>query len=306
LAEELGLVLDVAAGAAERARPKTFTHRLEKTVTFSPSLFVKSSIAALAFLFLVVTGCNSAHKVDTGHVGLKVRFGKVVSPALPADLYFVNPFTTDVVQLDTRVLSWQAKTEAYSRDVQKSTVFFTLNYRLDPAKVPQVYREVGTEWSGKLVGQVVHEEIEREMGQHIAVDVVSVRDQVAREIETNVTRILGARSVLVTSLQITNIDFTPEFERSVEAKVFAQQSAIEEQNRTKQIEEKARQQIATATGNAQATVLNAEAEAKSIKIRSEALANNPKLVEWEAVQKWNGVLQVTMLVTATPFINLGK
>jgi regulator of protease activity HflC (stomatin/prohibitin superfamily) len=163
---------------------------------------------------------------------------------------------------------------------------------------------VGEDWSEKLVGQVVHEEIEREMGQHNAVDVVGTRDTVAREIETNVKRILGARSVIVTSMQITNIDFTTEFEKSVEAKVIAQQTAIEEQNRTKQIEEKARQQIATAQGNAQATVLNAEAEAKSIKIRSEALANNPKLVEWEAVQKWNGVLPQYSMGGAVPFINL--
>ena len=76
--------------------------------------------------------------------------------------------------------------------------------------------------------------------------------------------------------------------------MIAQQKAIEEQNRTKQIEEQARQKV-----------LSAEAEAKSMQIRAEALEQNAKLVEWEAVQKWNGVLPQYMLGSGTtPFINL--
>jgi len=80
----------------------------------------------------------------------------------------------------------------------------------------------------------------------------------------------------------------------VEQKVIAQQKAIEEQNRTKQIEEQARQKV-----------LSAEAEAKSMQIRAQALEQNAKLVQWEAVQKWNGVLPQYMLGgSAVPFINL--
>ena len=48
-----------------------------------------------------------------------------------------------------------------------------------------------------------------------------------------------------------------------------------------------------------------EAEAKSMQIRAEALEQNAKLVEWEAVQKWNGVLPQYMLGNGTmPFLNL--
>jgi regulator of protease activity HflC (stomatin/prohibitin superfamily) len=79
----------------------------------------------------------------------------------------------------------------------------------------------------------------------------------------------------------------------VEAKMVAIQKAIEEKNRTVQIDEQAKQ-----------TVLKAEAEAKSMQIRARALEQNPKLTEWEAVQKWNGTLPQYMLGGAVPFINL--
>ena len=54
-------------------------------------------------------------------------------------------------------------------------------------------------------------------------------------------------------------------------------------------------------------VMAAEAEAKSMAIRSEALSKNQNLVAYEAVQKWNGVLPVNIYGSAPiPFINAVK
>ncbi|MEO8314741.1 MAG: SPFH domain-containing protein, partial [Pseudomonadota bacterium] len=133
----------------------------------------------------------------------------------------------------------------------------------------------------------------RELGQHEAVTLIATRDQAARAIETGARAKLAEKHVLVTGLQITNIDYTKEFENSVEAKVIAQQRAIEEQNRTVQIEQQAKQKV-----------ISAEAEAESMRIRAKALESNLRLVEWEAVQKWDGKLPQYQLGGATPFINL--
>jgi regulator of protease activity HflC (stomatin/prohibitin superfamily) len=82
----------------------------------------------------------------------------------------------------------------------------------------------------------------------------------------------------------------------VEAKVIAQQRAQEAQNRTEQTKQEAQQKVITAT-----------AEAQSMKIRADALSQNPKLVSWEAVQKWDGKLPVNMYgQAAIPFIDVGK
>lgn len=261
------------------------------------SLFV---VAAFALL----TGCGW-QTVDTGHRGVETHFGKVVSESLPEGLYWYNPFTSDVVQMDTRIQKWDGKTTAYTRDVQQASVFFTLNYRLNPSMAHIVYQTVGEDWIDKLVGQVVHEEVKREFGQHEAVDIVAQRDKAARAIEATIVAKLATRNVIVTGFQLTNIDYTTEFEHAVEAKVIAQQSAIEEQNRTVQKQELANQQIVAAKGNAESTILNAKAEAESIRIRATALEQNAKLVEWEAVQKWDGKMpQYMMGGGATPFIQI--
>jgi prohibitin 2 len=261
-------------------------------------------IGAIVVIGTIMLVSCSMTTVDTGHRGVKVRFGEVIGAGLPEGLYFVNPLTTDIRNIDTRVQSWNANTQAYTRDVQQATLQFVLNYRLDPNAAHVVFQQVGADWAAKLIGQVVLEEMKREVGQHEAVDLISQRDTAARTIEKNVTALLARRNVIVTGFQLTNIDYTNEFEHAVEAKVIAQQNAIEEQNRTVQVREKANQQIETAKGNAESTILNAKAEAESIEIRARALERNAKLVEWEAVQKWNGTLPQYMMGNAMPFINV--
>jgi prohibitin 2 len=260
-------------------------------------------VCAIAAAIALVA--SSMMTVNTGHRGVKVRFGQVIGEGLPEGLYFVNPLTTHIEEIDTRVLKWESEAQAYTRDVQQATLQFVLNYRLDPTKAHVVFQQVGPDWGSKLVGQVVLEEMKREVGQHEAVDLISQRDAAARKIEGNVSTLLLKRNVIVTGFQLTNIDYTQEFEHAVEAKVIAQQKAIEEQNRTVQVREQANQKVETAKGNAESTLLIAKAEAESISIRARALEQNAKLVEWEAVQKWNGELPQYMLGGgALPFVNL--
>lgn len=264
--------------------------------------------AGIGLLFLVIGGCESANTISPGHIGLAVKWGEVEKVTLvPGELYFINPFNTDVVEMDARVQKWADKTSAYTSDNQQVTVWFTLNYRLNGAKAPEVYQDVGPNWISLVVGQVVTEDISREMGQHVAGELISERDLAARNMERSISKILAARDVILTGFQLTGIKFQTEFEQAVEAKVVAQQKAIEEQNRTVQIKEQANQKIQTAEGDKQSKILNAEGEATSIKLKNDALINAPKLIEYQTVLEWDGAMPQTLIVgdsKAIPFINV--
>jgi prohibitin 2 len=266
--------------------------------------YIRGIAAAAGFIIIAILASCSLKTVEPGRRGIKVTFGKPHAESLAEGLYFINPFTSRLVEMDVRQRKWEGKTAAYTKDVQQAQTAFVLTYGLSPSDAHTVYREVGLDWAEKLVTQVVEEELKREIGQHEAVDLISQRNEAARNMETNITNILARRRVAVTGFQLTNIDYTPEFEQSVEAKVIAQQRAIEEQNRTVQIREQATQKIEAARGDSEATVLRAKAEAESIRIRANALAANAKLVEWEAIQKWNGQLPTYTMGAGVPFINL--
>ena len=251
-------------------------------------------IVIVAVVVLSFAGCG-IKVVDTGHRGIKTRFGEVVSESLPEGLYFFNPITSMIVEMDTRLQRFDGDTDTYTRDVQQANIKYTLNYRLQQNAAHIVYRDIGREWENRLIPQVVLGTLKEVVGKWDAVDLISNRDKAAAAAFDSIRENLAERNVEVSRFEITDIAYTREFENSVEQKVIAQQKAIEEQNRTKQIEEQARQKV-----------LSAEAEARSIQIRAQALERNAKLVEWEAVQKWNGMLPQYMLGGggAVPFINL--
>lgn len=251
------------------------------------------AVAVIAIVVVSVAGCG-IKVVDTGHRGIKTTFGKVVSTSLDEGIYFYNPITSTIVEMDTRVQRQDGETDTYTRDVQQAAIKYTLNYRLQQNAAHIMYRDIGREWEQKLIPQVVLGTLKEVVGKWDAVDLISNRDKAANTAFDQIRANLAERNVELSRFEITDIAYTREFENSVEQKVIAQQKAIEEQNRTKQIEEQARQKL-----------LSAEAEAKSMQIRAQALEQNAKLVQWEAVQKWNGVLPQYMLGgAATPFINL--
>lgn len=251
------------------------------------------AIAAILVIVVSVAGCG-IKVVDTGHRGIETRFGKVVSESLPEGIYFYNPITSNIIEMDTRIQRQDGDTDTYTRDVQQASIKYTLNYRLQQNAAHIVYRDIGVEWEQRLIPQVVLGTLKEVVGKWDAVDLIANRDKAGQTAFEAIRTNLAERNIEVSRFEITDIAYTSEFENSVEQKVIAQQKAIEEQNRTKQIEEQARQKV-----------LSAEAEAKSIQIRAQALEKNAKLVEWEAVQKWNGVLPQYMLGSGTtPFINL--
>ncbi len=250
-------------------------------------------IAIVAVIVVSVAGCG-IKVVDTGQRGIKTRFGEIASNSLPEGLYFFNPITTKIIEIDTRVQRKDNETECYTRDVQQAHIKYTINYRLQQDKAHIMFRDVGPDWEQRLISQVVEGTLKEVIGVWDAVDLISNRDKATTAAFEQIRADLAQRFVEVSRFEVTDIAYTREFEQSVEQKVIAQQKAIEEQNRTKQIEEQARQKV-----------LSAEAEAKSMQIRAEALEQNAKLVEWEAVQKWNGILPQYMLGNGTmPFINL--
>lgn len=231
--------------------------------------------------------------VDTGYRGVEINLGKVQGESLEEGLYFYNPLTSNIIEMDVRTQKKELSTAVYTKDVQQAKLTGTVNYNLDKKTVHKIYQEVGKNWDDVLVHQVVEGSIKNIIGKWDAVDLVANRDTATIAIKEAIVKGLNSRGVTVTHFEIRNIDFADKFEDAVEAKVVAIQRASESENKTKQIEEEAKQKL-----------IAAKAEAESMRIRANALTQNKSLVEYEAVKKWNGILPNYMLGSSTPFIQL--
>lgn len=250
--------------------------------------------AALIGLSLSLQGCLGVTIVDTGHRGIETHFGKVTDRSLSEGIYFYNPFTSGIVEMDVRTQKLEFDAETYTRDIQQAKLHVTINYNLDKDHANEMYQNVGRDWEDKLIPQTAQGTLKTVIGKWDAVDLIGNRGKAQQDIQETIAAVLLTKGVVVTRVEVSNIDYTKEFETAVEAKVRAIQEAEQAKNKTVQVQEEAKQ-----------TLIKAETEAKSMQIRAQALTQNAALVQWEAVQKWDGKLPVYMLGgNSTPFINI--
>jgi len=256
----------------------------------------KTVFIVTGIIFLVLIGSlSSVTVVDTGHRGVKRVFQKVEGEPLSEGIYFNSPFTTDIVEMDIRTQKMEGSTEAYTRDVQQATVSYVVNYSLNPKMAGHVLETIGADFADRLVPQAVFGTLKSSFGKWEAVDVVANREKVRAEAQAAIAANLQDRGINIERFEITNIDYSPEFEKAVEAKVTAVQLAEQAKNQTVRIQEEANQKV-----------VSAKAEAESMRIRADSLTQNRALVDYEAVQKWDGKLPQYMMGNSVPFINISK
>jgi len=232
----------------------------------------------LLALALMMTACGF-EQVDEGYRGIYLKFGHVEGEPLVPGLHFYNPITSSVKEISVREEKFEGKTDCFTKDTQTVTVTFALTLYPDQKQIGQIYSQFGWEWEKKIVEPTVLGSLKDAIGQYIADELVSKRDVVRKNALAEIKSNLATRGIIATDLNFTNLDFNDEYERAVEAKVAAVQKAAEAKNKTVEIEEMAKQKVKTA-----------EADATAMRIKSQALAQNKGLVQFEAVQKWDGHL----------------
>lgn len=253
---------------------------------------MKNSILVIMFMFLTACGFEV---VDTGYRGIETNMGQVVGEPKTEGLYFYNPLTSNIVEYMVREDKYEDSTIAFTKDTQQVKIDFTIIWKPNDKQVHTLYKEVGqtSAVEEKILKPIVLGSLKDSIGLLIADDLVSKRDLAAKTALSTVQEALKERHILVTDLQLTNLDFDDQYEKAVEEKVVALQLSQKAINETRTIEEKAKQKVKTA-----------QADAEAMRIKSAALQQNKNLVEYEAVLRWDGKLPEMMMGGATPFINL--
>lgn len=90
---------------------------------------------------------------------------------------------------------------------------------------------------------------------------------------------------------------------AINAKIQMTQQAQQARNAVEKAKADADVKIEAARGAAESLRVIAEAQANAINIKGKALSDNPKVVELNAIDKWNGVLPTTMIPgQSAPFV----
>ena len=253
---------------------------------------------------LVALGSASFTIIEEGYIGVKYQFGKIVDDSLSAGLNFKVPFVQTIRQVDVREQMYQMDANAYTKDTQTVEGIQTkLNYVYDRGELSNIIRNVGiNNVESKLLIPQMQSIVKNEIGQYKAEDLVQNRTTVQESIEDKLRESLGQSGIIVVSFAIENLDFEDGFEEAIRAKVVAEQEALKMQNKTKETEELARQTVIAAQAEAESQKIKADAEAYAIEAIQKQLQQSPEYIELQRVQKWDGKYPQVMGDSVNPFV----
>lgn len=274
-------------------------------------------VVVIVVLGLMVIG-GMVVIVEAGHVGVVKRLGAVQPEALVEGFHFKRPMMDEVSQIDVRMIPSHAKSSAASKDLQTVTTEVTVTYSLNGAIAPQTYQRVGDRErvSAGLVEPAIQESVKSVTAKFTAEELVTKRELVKQQIQQTLEQFIKntlkqkdiESAVAIANVAITDFDFSEEFNRAIEAKVKAEQMALQAKNekimRTTQAEALAAEKKLGAEAEAFATDIQSKARAEAIQREAAALKESPELIQLRAVEKWDGVLPRVSGTQAVPFLNL--
>jgi regulator of protease activity HflC (stomatin/prohibitin superfamily) len=203
---------------------------------------------------------------------------------------------------------------ARTSDGQEVLIDSSVIYAVDPAKIIQVH----IQWQDRYIDDVVRPLSRgaiRDAISQFGIEQVysSKRDQVKQMITEQLSTKLEQNGIVLIDFVLRNITFSPEYAASVEQKQIAQQQAEQAKftvEQRKQEAEQARQVaqgaadsvVIKSKGDAQARLIQANAEAEALNLLSAALKDNPALLNYTFINKMGPGVQTVFLPNNVPYL----
>jgi regulator of protease activity HflC (stomatin/prohibitin superfamily) len=258
--------------------------------TFTSKEIIWLSVAGV--LAITILAC-SFYTVKSTQRGVLSTFGKIHEQSISDGPHIKIPFAQTIKKVNVQQKKFDGQENSYTKDVQTAVVDYTINYDLVKENVADLMKNVGEDYHNRIVVPKIRSVMKDIFGNYAATEIVANRDNVRRDIENNLRTVLDSNYFINIQFQITDMDFDDAFETAIKEKQVAEQNALKAKNVTIQVEEQAKQ-----------TKIKAEAEAEAMRIKATALERNQKLVEYEAVQKWDGKMPQYMMGNSMPLIKL--
>jgi prohibitin 2 len=225
-------------------------------------------------LFMLFMG--SFYVIEPGQRGIIVTLGKVNTAFSGEGVGFKTPLVSDVVRVPVRQLTQGLSAETFSADLQQVDVKLQVLYRIPEASVVTIFQQYAGNPFESLIAPRIQEALKEVTALESAESIAKKREVVkAKTLELARAKI--GTILYIEDIVIEDIALSRELEQAIEAKMVQEQEAA----KAKFTQQKA--QI-----EAQTKVIEAEGEAKAIRIKGDAIRQNPGLIDLQIAEKWDG------------------
>ena len=277
-------------------------------------LIPKIIIGVVSLVVVLLLILNSFVIVQAGNIRVLTQFGRTTGVTFSPGIHVKVPFIQNTVNYSTRQVTYETsdfpetsesnypdfEVDTTSSDGQQIKLKYTVRFSIDGKQAEWIFNNIGT--MDNLVEKVVKTET-RSLSRNIPKKYTAAQlyseqvFDVQAEIEETLRPIFLKNGIILDEFLLRKVDFTEEYFNVLEEKQIAEERIVVEQNILEQEKIKKEQAI-----------IQAEAEARQIEIKGEALKAYPQIIQLEFIQKLSpniswGILPETGIV---PFIDLSK
>lgn len=217
---------------------------------------------------------SAVYTVDAGHMAIKYsRFSGVGNTLYREGVHFRLPWLERPIVFDVRARPHTMTSLTGSKDLQMVNISLRALHKPDSGRLPEIYRTLGLDYDEKVLPSIVNEVLKSIVAQYNASQLILQRELVSRMIRQRLTQRASDFGILLDDVAITHLNFSPEYEKAVEAKQVSQQQA-----------ERAHFFVLKAQEEKKRTIIHAEGERQSAQMIGDAIKANPGFIELRRIQ----------------------
>ena len=246
--------------------------------------FLFSLLIVIGAIFGLITFTFDFVRVDQREAAVITRFGKVTRSVSGGWFYKTPIFSSHAATYDLSVQTLSSSMEGTSKDQQAVKIDVNVLYRLNENNITEIYNTIGGNGNGGLIKDtrindyitpMIQDTVKTISAEFTATEQLSKRNELSLRIVETLKPKLAQYYILVDTVNITNINFSPEFNQAIERKVVAQQ--LSEQKKFELEAERNQLEVE-------------RVKAETITVQGEALRANPEVLEKQKIDKWDGKL----------------
>ena len=219
----------------------------------------------------------SFRTINSGEVGIKVRFGKVIDTHMNEGVNFKIPLIESIVKMNIRVQKIEVDTNSASKDLQDVNMKLAVNYRIEKDKAVSLYKDVGSSYEKVILEPAIQESIKAITSKYTAEQLITTRSEVSDKCMKELSDKVSKYGLSISDFNITDFNFSEEFNKAIEEKQVAEQKVLT-----------AKQELEKEKIEAEKKVVAAEAEKKANDLKNNSLTDN--IIREKFIEKWNGEL----------------
>lgn len=271
-------------------------------------------LGALVVLFLILM--RPFVVINSGEVGIKVTAGKYDNTPLQPGFHFFVPILQNVIVVDTRVriinfsrtedMGVMGKNQGIFRNDAISvmdarglsvSIELTVQYSLNPSKVPQTIATYGLSWEQKIINPVVRDVVRSVVGRYPAEELPIKRNEIAQLISNNIADEVSKLSnspVKLDSIQLREIVLPDNIKEQIEKVQIARQESERVRYEVERAKQEAEKVAALARGEAEANRVKAQGVADAILIEANAQSKANRTIAESLTSKLLDLRQIEM------------